>query len=1028
MCKALTNRDGKGIFKLKNVYKTKLEIPFERMSFMARKENKSAYHLIDENIHGYGRHEESGWDTDHRGAGEFYPNSYHTRSVKSVNTLYPTFRRRNITEETSGCITLEASFCILSGDGFYFGLWGDKENLKEAFVLRQKDGFVYAGSSKVFGADNKWHYLKLVLDIDKGECKLHLDGKYVVTLPFTGSAKSLCRLEYGYDADSLGETDVSMDLRMYKNYIFNDVIVPKFDGALPEEYIVEKHAKNRVSRILYSDSMYSVYELKAVRESVTGISRLFDRTGGVVGFEMKYLVPEKGARLTVSLLSSGNNAFCLYDEGTSLSCNEGIIRSHSANVWQTLRIEADTDSKTALVRLNGKIVTTLAFDEEADFIDGVKLEYVSEKPSTFMFTHLKAFPVPPLPEDYVPEPVVPEKKGDYYVGMNICSLWREGSHYGWDCITPFPENKPVLGYYDEGVTETADWELKFMAEHGIDFQLYCWYASDASKPMVSTRLASAIYEGHMLAKYSDKVKIALLWEAQSGRHVKSFADFKKYFVPFFIDYFFSDDRYMTIDGNAIMSVYGITALVSELGSTDEVKKCLDYLRREVKKLGYKDLIIMCCGDNEEVFKKCGMDAVHAYNWGHEGYDVEYTMKRNLTNIASGYVHSVPTVSVGYNLVAWSGKRTPMMTPKDMEKALTWCKDDILPKYDKNSWKSKLVMLSTWNEYGEGTYIMPAGELNGFGYLDAVRSVFRKDVPHVDVIPTEEQLDRIDILHPKDRVLLAPQIKQPEDTAEYPVIRRYEFKTEEDLKKWEFHKLKNLEIKDGRLFGHSDESDPYMILHDDEFFPVSTENVGKIVAHCRTYKPVNAMCCIQHSYMLEEGKWNYYQSACLSVPDRVAPLEVDPRKVRNLSWHGTLHGFRFDPVWGVGDFELESIEFHAAPPHNVLYINGKIVDMAVMPFEEDGVLYIPFDTKSELKKIPTMYYEWDNAKETLTIYGKSTAIFTKGSDICVIDGKEEKLKKLLEFIDGIPVLQADIFTKAIGMKVEVSGMYIRLENE
>ena len=85
-----------------------------------RKENKSPYYLIDEAFHGYGKHEESGWDTDHRGAGQFYAPSVRIRPVKSVNTKFPTFRRKNITEETSGVVTLEACLRIVSGDGFYF--------------------------------------------------------------------------------------------------------------------------------------------------------------------------------------------------------------------------------------------------------------------------------------------------------------------------------------------------------------------------------------------------------------------------------------------------------------------------------------------------------------------------------------------------------------------------------------------------------------------------------------------------------------------------------------------------------------------------------------------------------------------------------------------------------------------------------------------------------------------------------------------------------------------------------------------
>lgn len=994
---------------------------------MSRKENLTAYHLIDDERHHPSHHEESGWDTDHRGAGEFYDKTIEFRTVKSVNTKYPTFRRRNITEEVSGKLTFEGSFQIASGDGFYFGFWGDKGDEKEAFVLRQYDGAMYAGEDAVFATDNEWHYVKIVIDIDNGKCRVHLDGKFLSEHPFTGRAQTICRFEFGYEKESLGEAVFHADLKLYKNYLFNDNFVAKFPQDMPEEYVITKDGRVSISRRPYhAGSNYSICEIYGYAGSVTTIERKFDRAHGVVGYEMKYLLPKAGGTLTVSLQSAGEDVVSIYDALDEIRCNGGALRKHSKNVWQTLRIEADTDTNTALIRLNGKTVSTIPFDNDAEYIDAVKIALVCNKASKLMITDLKAFPIPPLPADYVPEPVMPKKNGDYYIGMNICSLWREGCHYGWDCITPFPENKPYLGYYDEGIPETADWELKWMAEHGLDFQLYCWYASESNMPMINTRMSYQIHQGHMLAKYSDKVKIALLWEANAGRP-SGYEDIKNYYIPYFIDYFFSDPRYMQIDGKAIMSIYAPDNLARNLGGVETLKKCLDLLRREVKKLGYKDLIIMCCGDSKPAYKECGMDAVHAYNWGHNGYDVDFTKKRILGNIQEGSVYTVPTISMGYNLMGWNGIRTPVLEPDDMVTLLEWAKDDILAKQDKHSWKSKLVMLSTWNEYGEGTYMMPAG-VHGFGYLDALRKVFYEDIPHADIVPNEDQLDRICILHPKDRELLAPHHLIPEDTTVYPVIKKYEFKTEEDLKKWEFFKLKNLEIKDGRLFGHSDEQDPYMILHDDEFFPISAEKVGKIVANIRAYKPINATCCIQQTFMLEKDKWYPTQTYCLTEPERVAPLTIDPANFKGITWHGDLYGFRFDPIWGEGDFELESIEFHAAPPHKILTVNGKIVDMAHDVYEEDGKIYIPFDTKSALKHIPNMYYEWDKLSESLTIFGNKTAVFVRDTDLVAIDGVDVKLAKPLTFIDGIPHIEADIFCDILGMDIDFGETVVALNTK
>ncbi len=990
-------------------------------------ENKSAFFLIDDKQHRSWPYPYSGWDTDFRGAdrqitpGDKMPAR---RLVSNIDTK-PTSVKRDITEQFSGTVTFEAMYRPVSGDGFYLGFFNKTD---EALKIVLHDGFFYAGSYKLFAADNSKHYIKFVLDIDSGSALIYSDGVFAAKCTFTGKAQSISTFKCGFDEKSIGEAELYHFVKMYKNYYVNDMCIFDVPGKLPGDYEVSVDGNSEVLRKRYSDiAPDCVYEIDTADKSETVISKKFSRAKGNICFEIKYLMCDENSVLNLSLCSDGERIITVSDASKGIFCRGGELRNHSFEVWQTLRFEADTATGTALIRLNGKKVTTLAFEKKIGFFDEIRLELSAKAASCAKFTDIFVFEIQPMPDDYVPEPIVPEKKGDYYVGMNICSLWRTGDHHGWDCITPFDEVKPLLGYYDEGLPETADWELKWMCEHGIDFELYCWYAPERNAPFRHTQLSSAIHGGHMLAKYSDKVKLALLWEAQNAAHPLNAEAFRKYFVPYWIDYFFSDSRYMTIDGKAIMSIFGPAQLVKDFGSPEAVKVEFDYLRSEVKKLGYKDLIIMGCADNTEIYKKCGFDAVHAYGWGTQGYDLEYTKKRILDNIALGNVHVVPTASTGFNHVAWSGERFPNISVDDMKSLLTWARDEILPTYEKDSWKSKLVMLSNWNEYGEGTYISPSG-LNGFGYMDAVRSVFLKDIPHTDIAPNEEQKKRIDILHPMDRATIAPLGYAKDAAPDGTLFRKYTFKSKEDLEKWEFHGFSSLEIKDGRLFGHSDQADPYMLLKDD-IFPLNTGRVAGLRAHIRAYKPVNQMCCIEAFFSdRPDGVINSRNIYCLTDPKRVAPLTLDFHGKSYFKWKGRVTALRFDPIYAVGDFELVDVELLATPPHRELMVDG--VEIATALYSEiiDSKLYIPFDTTSEFADIKGMYYEWCKAKKQLTVYGVGKCVFTVGSDKADFDGREIKLDRPLELKDGVPLIPADLLAEILGYNIEVDDEFIKFTSK
>lgn len=466
---------------------------------------------------------------------------------------------------------------------------------------------------------------------------------------------------------------------------------------------------------------------------------------------------------------------------------------------------------------------------------------------------------------------------------------------------------------------------------------------------------------------------------------------------------------MRIDNKAIMSIYAFDIPMKDLGGAEAFKRELDYLREVVKDLGYDDLIILACGAPSADMKACGIDGVNAYSWGTMGADAELTKACMLNNMKKGFVHTVPTVSVGYNTVAWSGNRSGNLSVGGMREDLAWCRDTILTRYPQDSWQSKLIMLSTWNEYGEGTYICPAG-LNGFGYLDAVRSVFCKDVPHTDVLPDEKQKARINILHPRDRARFARlDYFNPALSCEKP-LHRFSFRNEQDLECWECVGFSELAVRDGRLVGRSDSPDPYMLCK--EKLPFHPRNVARVVVRLQASKPIRQICCTQLYFATDRhGAPDLPGGTILTNPHEIAPLSFT--MFRNPDWDGEITAFRLDPIYAQGEFVLESIEFMAAPPHVELWLDGERMALPFYAYEENGECYFCLDPKGALAKRPELYYEWNKCEGRLTLFGQGCLELFCGKDTAVLNERPVKMGKAFAFADGLPELPLSLFAAAVG---------------
>lgn len=988
---------------------------------------KEAVYLIDEEYMVNAKNPvPSGWDADRRGAKD--PLETKRGAYRRMETRddgkYPLIMSRKFMPVRSGKASFRQIFRLNAGSGFNIEFFDLSENA--VLTIEQKQDGFYAKNTKICDAPaGRVYTVSVEFDLDNKTAEISVNGDCLTSVSL--NTDSLARLVLGYKDGYAGFSEL-IRTYLFINYLVCDECFVHRDGDMPYDWTnnCKDDSSAKISYYHEGQGFYN-YVLTAKKGKTASVSHAFAKTGGVVCFELKYLtVNEDGEGVKLSLTNGGKECVTVLDNGTASKTTDGtVLRNHHPYVWQTLRIEADTKTSKAFIKHNGKKCTYIDFNEACDGFDGILISYSPDFDGVMKFTDIFVFEIQPEPDDYPKPPVLPTKRDDVYTGMNICSLWRTGSHYGWDNISCFKDNITYMGFYDEGLPEVADWEIKWMKEHGLDCEFYCWYANQKTAPMYDTHICDALHDGHFNAKYGDMMSFAIIWEAMNCVHPESVEQFKKFYIPYWIDYYFSDPRYFQIDGVAIMAAFGFHALMKDFGSAENIKACFDALREELKKIGYRDLAVIANVLPTEETMKAGIDGAYTYNWGHLSYDADYTKTRIEAQLANKqYGHVVPTVAVGYNDCAWREvDRFPMMTLEDMESVLKWMKDDVLGSYTDvdEAWKKKLLMFATWNEYGEGTYMCPAG-LNGFGYVNEMRKIatvegdcFESDRP------SQASLDRLGYLHPKGRIalhcpLLAP-VKVPSK-----LVKEIKITSQSDVDKWTPDNAV-IRFEDGMMKGDVTERDPKLIID----VEIDTKDVSAIEIMLRSKengenvskaRPMSSPWMI---YFATEDKPEFDAERMLAqVLCETADGGALVSARRNVGWKGKITRIRIDPTSFSGAFEFEYIRFLGNEEEDLeTYINDRKYDSHYPSKFCDGEWYVPFEPLRDFHLLTNLYYEWDDEERTLMIECDGKVSYWKENcDIVKFEGKEIKLKKPLEFYDNLPYLSLSVFCEVTGYKYTV----------
>ena len=685
----------------------------------------------------------SGWLLDNRGG---VPR---TTLSEGYGTLYDTDTEagavyiREFNAFSTGKVVLETKLSAKGeGSGLEFRNRDGKtvylvEIQKGAWQLLKADG----SYEKLYDVNGKTDFsFHITVDLDNLRSTTVIDKTACGTAPLAVSAADANILNFRFSTGKEGTGMINPGrTEMYVNYAVNDNFTLDDANELPFDW---------TGSAVTADGALKLAQGTA--------AKYFGAVSGNAVAEFEMLLP-KNENIVYTLTHDGAAVARLEAKDGVFAVNgQTVYTGAVANLWYRVRLELDTTAKTLLVKINGRKAATVPFASNASDISALSLENKSETPVYFdNFRVFRTFER----EDYVPTPVKPAGNDNYLVGMNVCPLWQNGKHFGWSCITPYDDIRPVLGYYDEGNPETADWEIKYLVEHGIDFQAFCVYFTKKNGSVCLNNDAYPhLYEGFMNAKYADMTKFCAIIEAANAASASSLEEWKSAYVPYILENLIKDERYVVIDNKPLIMVFGADAIQRRAGSVQTARAMFDYLEEEIVKLGYDGVVYLgavVAGSNVDAYASLGYDGTFAYNWGTNGFSLGENKSWNLNYGKRTDLYNVPTVSVGFNNIGWGGARNSLMSLADYKSALTWVRDEYLPQHATEPWQQNFMLLSTWNEYGEGTYIMPTADEKGFGYIDTVREVYTEEKADasVNIVPTAAQKERINHLYPQYRRLL-----------------------------------------------------------------------------------------------------------------------------------------------------------------------------------------------------------------------------------------------------------------------------------
>ena len=495
--------------------------------------------------------------------------------------------------------------------------------------------------------------------------------------------------------------------------------------------------------------------------------------------------------------------------------------------------------------------------------------------------------------DYVPVPH--PLKTDYLIGAYYYPGWDTAAR--WSKIQPFPERRPLLGWYREGDPEVADWQIKWALESGINFFLYDWYWDRGHQH--NEQGLDALFK----SRYGNMMNFCLLYANHNQPSSHSAKDFEN-MATFWINNYFKRPNYVKVDGKPVVVMFAPRNPVKDMG-IEAVKAAFEKMRAMCREAGLNGLYLVACNNDSTDYlpqlKAMGYDAISCYNWPHLNMNPEELVahrasyEKNIEGYKNAWekladanvVKLIPPVAAGWDDRPWAGSRafvrfgrTPELFKRHLEDAKKFL--DVREQDP----KLKMLFIEAWNELGEGSYIEPQREF-GFGYLDAIREVFSPSSPKpVEIVPADVG-------------------RGPYDVPIAPPAAQWDFTSATNPLGWTGN-MANLHIENGALCLTTRGRDP--ILNSPPLTLRAAQYPG-LVIRLKASRDIDG----QLFWVTKTAPVNEASSKHFAIRGDGLFHEITVQLADNPRWHGLVTGLRFDPgsLDGV-NVAIESIRLKSAP--------------------------------------------------------------------------------------------------------------------